>query len=51
MVAGGLSSLGLRNIILVGNTVNEFTYVQVLLYFKVDFDKLQEKTDEQLYFE
>ena len=51
MVAGVVSSLGLSNIILVENTVNEFAYAQMLLYFKEDFDKLQEKADEQLYFE
>ena len=51
MVAGGVSSLDLSNIILVENTVNEFAYAQMLLYFKEDFDKLQEKADEQLYFE
>ena len=36
---------------MVENTVNEFAYAQMLLYFKEDFDKLQEKADEQLYFE
>ena len=36
---------------MVENTVNEFAYAQMLLYFKEDFDKLQEKVDEQLYFE
>ena len=51
MVAGGVSSVGLSNIILVENTVNEFAYAQMLLYFKEDFDKLQEKAEGQLYFE
>ena len=51
MVAGGLSSLGLSNIILVENALNEFAYVQMFLYFKEDFDKLKEKADELLYYE
>ena len=50
MVARGISSVGLSNIILVENTVNEFAYFQMLLYFKEDFDKLQDKVDGQLYF-
>ena len=51
MVAGGVSSVGLSNIILVENTVNEFAHAQMLLSFKEDFDKLQGKSDGPLYFE
>ena len=43
MITGGFSSVGLSNIILFKNIVNEFTYTQIFLYFKEDFDKLQEK--------
>ena len=39
MVAGGFS------------TINEFSYFQMLLDFKNDFDKLLENADEKLYFE
>ena len=50
MVAGGISSGGLTNLILVENTVNEFAYAQMLLYFKEDYEKIKEKIGE-LYFE
>ena len=43
MVVGGVSSVGLSNIILVENTVNEFAYAQMLLYFKEDFDNYRKK--------
>ena len=43
MVAGYVSSGGLCNIILVENIVDKFAYIQMLLYFKEDFNKFQEK--------
>ena len=51
MVAGGVSSRGLSNLILVENTVNEFAYAQILLYFKEDYDRMKEKMEGELYFE
>ena len=45
MVAGGVSSRGLSNLILVENMVNEFVYAQILLYFKEDYDRMKEKME------
>ena len=37
MVAGGIYSNGLSNLIILDGSENEFAYVQTLLYYKDDF--------------
>ena len=49
MVVGGVSSVGLSNIILDEIILNEFAYAQMLLYFKEDFVNLYEKTDQIIF--
>ena len=46
MVAVSVSTFGLSNNISIENNFNEYVYAQMLLFFKEDFDKLQEKVDE-----
>ena len=41
MVAGGITSYGLSNLILIEGSENEFAYAQALLYYKDDFDQLK----------
>ena len=51
MVGGGICSKGISKLILVQNTVNEFAYAQVLLFFKEDFDFFKNNTNMDIYFE
>ena len=39
MIAGGVSSKGLSDLILLDSTENEYIYAQILFYFKDYFDK------------
>ena len=43
MVAGGIFSKGLTNLILVEGTENEFYYAQALNYYQEDFQKFKRK--------
>ena len=49
MVAGGISSYGLTDIILLEGTLNEFSYAHALLFYKDSFEELK-KNVKQHYF-
>ena len=51
MVAGGVCSFGLSNLILIEGSENEFSYAQALLNYKDDFDRLKGKGINSLIFE
>ena len=51
MVAGGICSYGLSQLILVETTVNEFAYAQALLFFKEDIENFKKKFNCDLVFE
>ena len=40
MVAGGVCSSGLSNLIFLNGAENEFSYAQILFYFKDDIERL-----------
>ena len=48
MISGGICSKGLSDLIILEGPENEFSYTQILLYYKDNFNKFQEKG---LYFE
>ena len=48
MVAGGICSKGLSDLIILEGPENEFSYAQILLYYKDNFNKFKKKG---LYFE
>ena len=50
MVSRGLCGYGLSNLIFLNGTENEFSYAQILFYFKDDLDIL-ELGNTKLYFE
>lgn len=39
MVAGGISSVGLTDLIISEGTLNEFAYAQALLFYKDSYEK------------
>ena len=41
MVAGGISSKGLSDLIFLEGPENEFSYAQILLYYKDNLDKFK----------
>ena len=51
MIAGGICSGGLTDIIIQEGTLNEFAYAQVLLFYKDSFEKIKEEINKDLYFE
>ena len=48
MVAGGICSNGLSNLIILDGSENEFAYAQTLLYYKDDFKRFK---NPELFFE
>ena len=50
MVAGGVCSYGLSNLIFLDGTENEFSYAQILFYFKDDIERLK-SGNNIIYFE
>ena len=50
MVAGGVCSSGLSNLIFLNGAENEFSYAQILFYFKVDIERLK-SGNNKIYFE
>lgn len=43
MVAGGICSQGLSNLVILEGAENEFSYAQILMYYKDDFEKFKTK--------
>ena len=43
MVAGGICSKGLSNLIILEGPENEFSYAQILIYYKDSFEKFKDK--------
>ena len=44
MIAGGVSSSGLSQLIVLDGTLNQFAYGQALLYYKEDIDEMKKNT-------
>ena len=51
MVAGGISSGGLTDLIISEGTLNEFAYAQALLFYKDSYEKIKNQWKIDLYFE
>ena len=51
MVAGGISSVGLTDLIISEGTLNEFAYAQALLFYKDSYEKIKNQGKIDLYFE
>ena len=51
MVAGGICSKGLTNLIIQEGNLNEFAYAQVLLFYKDSFEQMRKDSKEKLFFE
>ena len=51
MVAGGISSVGITDLIISEGTLNEFAYAQALLFYKDSYEKIKNQGKIDLYFE
>ena len=51
LIAGGICSGGLTDLIINEGTLNEFAYAQVLLFYKDSYKELKKKLNNELYFE
>ena len=51
LIAGGICSGGLTDLIINEGTLNEFAYAQVLLFYKDSYNVLKKKFNNELYFE
>ena len=50
MISGGLCSSGLSNLIFLNRAEKEFSYAQILFYFKYDIERLKSRNNK-IYFE
>ena len=51
MVPGGITCNGLIKLIILDGTLNEFSYWQVLLFYKDDINIFNSKYNTDIYFE